>query len=563
MLGVGNNIEIRVGVIDEASKKLGIIQGRLRTFSSSLARMGRITMGVGLSAGAAVGIMMKAYGDFEENMAKVSTMLDENSMKYMPAFTEGIKKMATEFGEGTNTLSWGLYQILSAGVNASKAMDVLKASVIAAKAGMTDTATAADAITTVLNSYGLSADKAGYVSDWFFGIVKKGKTTFGELAPVIGRLTPVAKQAGLSLEEVGASLATLTANGIRTDEAVTAMRGVLNAFLKPTEESIELARQYGIELSTTTLKTEGFIGVLQKLKGIKPEDLAKIFPNIRALTGVLANMGSLAKYQENLNYLFSVGGATQEAYMKMTDTLKFKLSQLKEGIIDVAVSIGETLKSYIEKGIGIVKNLVYWFHSLSDEQKANIGRTILLVAEIGILGGAFILLISVLSKLPLIFSATNLQMMGFLLAGEGIVRVVGLIVGEITMLAETLANIMSLIPGVGGKFRGIADTMKRVSDSAMYMAKTGILGTVAKEFGVEFNPNVLFKAMFENLKEFKGVAVPTLKEFEKSFADLMNTSKLKVNQIGKATNITINTTVENKDQLPDAINKQKLVLAEG
>lgn len=43
----------------------------------------------------------------------------------------------------------------------------------------TDSAVAADEITTILNSYGMSAERAGEVSDDLFTKVKRGKTTTG------------------------------------------------------------------------------------------------------------------------------------------------------------------------------------------------------------------------------------------------------------------------------------------------------------------------------------------------------------------------------------------------
>jgi TP901 family phage tail tape measure protein len=114
--------------------------------------------------------------------------------------------MSIQFGEGTGTLAKGLYDILSASIPAEKALYVLSVSAKAARAGLTDTGVAADAITTILNAYGLSAEKAGDVSDWLFSVVKKGKLTFAELAPSIGMVATTASSAGVDLNELGAAL---------------------------------------------------------------------------------------------------------------------------------------------------------------------------------------------------------------------------------------------------------------------------------------------------------------------------------------------------------------------
>ena len=122
-----------------------IIGGAMRT-------MKRYAKYAAVAGTAQLTLSVRAYAKFEEQMANVSTMLDEHTMKYMPAYGEAIKQMAMEFGEGTDTLSKGLYDILSASVAPAKAMKVLAVSAKAAKAGMTSTAVAADAITTILNS---------------------------------------------------------------------------------------------------------------------------------------------------------------------------------------------------------------------------------------------------------------------------------------------------------------------------------------------------------------------------------------------------------------------------
>jgi len=197
----------------------------------SARRLGQISIRYAKYAGVAVAGYMtasvKAFASFEEQMANVSTMLDEHSLRLMPSYAKAIKSMAREFGVGTDTLSRGLYNILSASIAPEKALSVLNTTVRAAKAGMTDTATATYAITGILNAYGMSAEKAGRISDILFATVKRGQTTFAQLAPVVGRVTAISAEAGVQFEQVAAALATITRGGISTEEAVTGLRQAL------------------------------------------------------------------------------------------------------------------------------------------------------------------------------------------------------------------------------------------------------------------------------------------------------------------------------------------------
>jgi TP901 family phage tail tape measure protein len=328
-------------------------------------------------------LSIRSYAKFEEQLAMVSTMLDDQTMKYMPAYSQTIKEMSVDFGEATGTLAKGLYDILSASIEPAKALDVLSVATRAAKAGMTDTGVAADAITTILNSYSLSADKAGYVSDILFATVKRGKTTFAQLAPSIGMVTSIAATAGLELEQVGAALATMTRAGLQTRIAITSLRAIINSFLKPQDEAKKMAQQFGFELNTTTLEAIGLTGVLEKLKGATAEQLAILMPNVRGLAGFAAALKQVKGMGEDVDLMFNSLGLSQEAYNKMTQTLMHNLKQMWQGLKIVSVEIGEVLRPYMEAVIAKTKEFVRWWRSLDESTQKLYVDLLLLAATLG------------------------------------------------------------------------------------------------------------------------------------------------------------------------------------
>ena len=277
---------------------------------------------------------------FEKQMANVSTMLSDQSMSLMPRYTERLRAMSKEFGEGTETLSKGLYDILSASVAPARALDVLAVSTRAAKAGITDTGVAADAITTILNSYSLEADRAGDISDKLFSIVVRGKTTFAELAPNIGKVAALAATAGESFDDLGAVMATMTRAGVQTEIAITSLRAIILSFLKPQSDSIAMARKYGVELNSNTLRTIGLTGVIGKLKKATAEELAVIVPTSRAITGFAAAIQKSEGLASDYDFMLNSLGATEKAYQKIADTSAFKLEQRNQKWIDFKRSFG-------------------------------------------------------------------------------------------------------------------------------------------------------------------------------------------------------------------------------
>lgn len=121
-----------------------------------------------------------------------------------------------------------------------------------------------DALTTMMNAYGLKVGDAGNLTDWFYQIVKSGKTTGPELAQSLGQIAATAASAGISLDELGAALATLTTT-MPTNIAVTSLAAAIRTMVNPTDDARNSARALGIDLSQTAIQAKGFSGVMQEI----------------------------------------------------------------------------------------------------------------------------------------------------------------------------------------------------------------------------------------------------------------------------------------------------------
>ena len=227
-----------------------------RGISSAIAgvkKLGRVTLSVSKSLakfgkkaflGFAIGLIaaIKHAHSFRVEMAGVSVMLGDNA-HLTKEISREIGILSATFGEAKNVLAKGLYDILSAGVPAAEAMEFLEVALRAAIGGATDTATSVDALTTVINAYGLAASDAGRVSDIMFQIVKDGKVTYAELAENIGKLAPIAKVAGLTLEELGATLGTIL-KVEKPERAMTAITAAMTEAAKRGKTLFEIVDKF-------------------------------------------------------------------------------------------------------------------------------------------------------------------------------------------------------------------------------------------------------------------------------------------------------------------------------
>ncbi len=329
--------------VDQVDKALDK-QGKTATKTSS--EMGRLAKRL-IGAAAAYKAFrftvssVREFAKFQKGMANVSTMLNEQTRKLLPKYTKQIIALTKEYGQNAEVLSLGLYDILSASIDASQAMEVLEIATQAAIGGMTDAGVAADAITTVLNSYSLAASEAGRASDILFAIVKRGKITFGELASGIGKVASIAAASGLSIEEVGAAIATMTRAGIQSDIAMTSLRAILMTFLSPTKENAQAARDLGFELSTATLKADGLTGVVQKLIGKAPSSVAGAFSNARGIAGLAALIGSAEGHLADLGTISDSAGDRLEAFGQHVDTVAQQLAKANQQWAGFKRGVGE------------------------------------------------------------------------------------------------------------------------------------------------------------------------------------------------------------------------------
>src|SRR5699024_12810204 len=106
-------------------------------------------------------------------------------------------------------------------------MDFSMVAHMLATVGFTDEATAINVLTTAINVYGYEVSDAMKLSDLLIGTQDRGKTTVDVLGKHLGDVIPIAAENGLSFEQLSASMALLTRNGIGTARASTYVRSML------------------------------------------------------------------------------------------------------------------------------------------------------------------------------------------------------------------------------------------------------------------------------------------------------------------------------------------------
>lgn len=237
---------------------------------------------------------------------------------------ERLKQVSEELNGSASVaeLTGAAYDVASAGfADAADNAAVLKASALGAAGGFTDMNTAGNALTSVLNAYGLSASEATKIMDQFVQTQNDGKIVVAEYAANIGKVASAAAGLGVPLSEVNAAIAQATAAGVNADVAFTGLKGALARLASG--EAAKALKDAGLEINASTVAADGLIGSLKKLKDAGL-DTGQIFKALgtEAAPALLPLLNNLEKTEELLKNQETAAGTAAEAQKKATDTIQ-------------------------------------------------------------------------------------------------------------------------------------------------------------------------------------------------------------------------------------------------
>ena len=292
---------------------------------------------------------VKNVYELEYAMARVNTIarVSNSTLKTMTHF---VQDMSAQYGIASDKVAKALYDINSATIKGTASMKILEQSMRLAVAGFADIEKVTDLIAKAVNAYEYSASEAAKISDILFVTVERGINPMEELSEYMGRMFTVAANAGVSLEEVGAGLATLTARGYQTNVASTALNSAILKLSTGTKELNKLFREYGYASSASALRTVGLTGALQVLYKAtngateKLHDLGFNYRDIRAATTLAS--GAINEYNKTLALMNDEtykNGLTSKSLAEVQDTVKFKFNQLKQTFVVFIQTVAESL----------------------------------------------------------------------------------------------------------------------------------------------------------------------------------------------------------------------------
>ncbi|GAI65250.1 unnamed protein product, partial [marine sediment metagenome] len=133
-----------------------------------------------------------------------------------------VRELSDAFGISAEIVAEGIYQTLSNQVaRATESFTFFATAADFSIAAVTSADAAVNLLSSTVNAFGYNASQATLIGAKLFKTIELGRIRGEEFANTFGRIAVLASRLGVSLDEVLASIATLTIAGLRYNEAFT------------------------------------------------------------------------------------------------------------------------------------------------------------------------------------------------------------------------------------------------------------------------------------------------------------------------------------------------------
>ena len=282
----------------------------------------------GMSAGfaglaAALSPAISLASEFARSMGEVATLIPGQADR-VAELGEAVQELATSTGVSSDLLSRGLYQTISAFGDSADTVDRLRLAALAARAGVSDVASAVSLASAATKAYGdTSAVAVEHALDLALMTVRLGETSFPALAAAMPRVTAIASELGVTMEEVNAVFAATTGVAGSTSEVASGLRGTLVALMKPSSELSDAFGRMGVESGRALIEAEGLQGAIAAVyqESVRSgQELSEYIGSVESLPIAMALATAQADdYQTKLEQLADAHGTVTVAVEAMDD----------------------------------------------------------------------------------------------------------------------------------------------------------------------------------------------------------------------------------------------------
>jgi len=307
-------------------------------------------------------VSFNVFKGFEAEMSKVKAVSGATAEEFK-ALSDNAKDLGASTMFTAREVASLQTEFAKLGFTATEITQVTESTLALAQASGSDLARAAEVAGSTLRAFGLDASQTGRVTDVMASSFSSSALDMEHFASSMSFVAPVAKSAGMSIEETSAMLAVLANAGIKGSKAGTALRRIISEIGttgKPVAEALKDLATQGIGLADA--KDEVGRSAQSALL-----ILAEGVDQIKPLTTQFENSA----------------GAAKEMADTMGDNALGASKRLESAMEGLGISIGEVVAEAVVPMMEGIAKLASKLNKMSPAVKRNVVVIAALVASAG------------------------------------------------------------------------------------------------------------------------------------------------------------------------------------
>ena len=303
------------------------------------------------------------------------------------------------------------------------------------------------------SAFGLADDKATHIADVISMTMNKSQATFAGLSDSLTYVAPVAKNAGVSLEETAAMIGALHDNNITGSMAGTGSRAVLSRLQAPTGKAYDAIKELGVKTMDSKGNTRPIFSILKEMQasfeknnlgtGQRSEYMKAIFGEEASSSASVLMAAAASGKLDNLTRLIkSSDGKTEELVKVMQDNLGGDFKEFQSAYEAVGTDLydqqEESLRKLTQTATKYVLQLDGWI-----QKNKGLAQTIGLIAGgalglIAVIGGIGLIAWPVIAGINAIIAAAGLLGAVFTTISGGVIAAIGAITWPVVAVAAAV-----------------------------------------------------------------------------------------------------------------------------
>ncbi|MBG1821891.1 phage tail tape measure protein [Klebsiella pneumoniae] len=303
------------------------------------------------------------------------------------------------------------------------------------------------------SAFGLADDKATHIADVISMTMNKSQATFAGLSDSLTYVAPVAKNAGVSLEETAAMIGALHDNNITGSMAGTGSRAVLSRLQAPSGKAYDAIKELGVKTMDSKGNTRPIFSILKEMQasfeknnlgtGQRSEYMKAIFGEEASSSASVLMAAAASGKLDNLTRLIkSSDGKTEELVKVMQDNLGGDFKEFQSAYEAVGTDLydqqEESLRRLTQTATKYVLQLDGWI-----QKNKGLAQTIGLIAGgalglIAVIGGIGLIAWPVIAGINAIIAAAGLLGAVFTTISGGVIAAIGAITWPVVAVAAAV-----------------------------------------------------------------------------------------------------------------------------